>query len=138
MRTVFVNGCFDSLHLCHARFLRAAKTYGDWLIVGINSDESVRRLKGEERPIFGQTDRHEMLMELRSVDRVIIFHEDTPTELVRVLRPDVLVKGWEYRPGGLPCPERDVVANYGGEVVHLRKMGGVSTTGILRLEQHGK
>lgn len=95
-RLIFTNGCFDILHAGHVQYLQQAKSLGDYLIVGLNSDDSVRRLKGAERPINAQADRAIVLAALESVDFVVIFDEDTPWELLSVLRPDVLVKGADY------------------------------------------
>lgn len=96
--TVFTNGCFDILHVGHVRLLEYCRSIGDRVIVGVNSDDSVRRLKGLDRPVNTQDDRRELLMSLRSVDEVIIFEEDTPYELIRSLLPDIIVKGGDYTP----------------------------------------
>ena len=96
MTTVFTNGCFDLLHVGHLRLLWIARSQGDRLVVGLNSDESVRRLKGPMRPIVPVDERREMLLALEPVDQVIIFYEDTPLTLIEALRPEVLVKGPDY------------------------------------------
>jgi D-beta-D-heptose 7-phosphate kinase / D-beta-D-heptose 1-phosphate adenosyltransferase len=96
--TVFTNGCFDILHAGHIRLLEYCRSIGNRVVVGINSDDSVRRLKGYDRPINTQDDRRELLMALRSVDEVIVFEEDTPIELIRSLQPDIIVKGGDYTP----------------------------------------
>lgn len=96
-KIVFTNGCFDILHLGHISYLREAKSYGDILVVGLNSNESVRRLKGDSRPINDESDRAQILKELECVDFVIIFDEDTPLNLIRQIQPDILVKGADYK-----------------------------------------
>jgi D-beta-D-heptose 7-phosphate kinase/D-beta-D-heptose 1-phosphate adenosyltransferase len=128
-KVVFTNGCFDLLHVGHANYLREAARLGDVLIVGVNSDAGVRRLKGPERPVINQTDRAAMLAALAWVDHVLIFDEDTPLEVVRRLRPDVLVKGGTYAVEDIVG--RDVVESYGGKVCVTGKTEGVSTTDIL-------
>ena len=115
MTTVFTNGCFDLLHVGHLRLLWFARSQGDRLVVGLNSDESVRRLKGPTRPITPVDERREMLLALEPVDQVIIFHEDTPFNLIEALRPDVLVKGPDY--AGRECCGAKLVESYGGRVV---------------------
>ena len=96
-RIVFTNGCFDILHRGHATYLQTARALGDKLVVGVNADDSVRRLKGEARPVNAQDDRAYLLASLAAVDYVVIFNEDTPHELLQQLRPDVLVKGGDYQ-----------------------------------------
>lgn len=121
---VFTNGCFDLLHMGHVRYLQDARMIGTCLIVGINSDTSVRRLKGDRRPIIPATERAEMLAALECVDYVTIFEEDTPMELLEALRPTVLVKG-----GTTPeIVGKDFVEGYGGEVKRLQLVEGLSTT----------
>ena len=115
MTTVFTNGCFDLLHVGHLRLLWFARSQGDRLVVGLNSDESVRRLKGPTRPILPVDERREMLLALEPVDQVIIFHEDTPLTLIEALRPEVLVKGPDY--AGRECCGAKLVESYGGRVV---------------------
>ena len=115
MTTVFTNGCFDLLHVGHLRLLWFARSQGDRLVVGLNSDESVRRLKGPTRPITPVDERREMLLALKPVDQVIIFHEDTPLNLIEAIRPDVLVKGPDY--AGRECCGATLVESYGGLVV---------------------
>ncbi len=115
MTTVFTNGCFDLLHVGHLRLLWFARSQGDRLVVGLNSDESVRRLKGPTRPITPVDERREMLLALEPVDQVIIFHEDTPLNLIEALRPEVLVKGPDY--AGRECCGAKLVESYGGRVV---------------------
>ena len=96
-KIIFTNGCFDILHLGHIKYLESAKSFGDILIVGINSDKSVKALKGSSRPINEQTDRAYLIAALKAVDLVVIFDEDTPYELIKIIQPDVLVKGGDYK-----------------------------------------
>jgi len=128
-RTVFTNGCFDILHTGHVQYLQQASALGDILVVAINSDESVRRLKGAGRPINPQGDRATVLAALACVDHVVVFGEDTPVRLVELLRPDVYVKGGDYDVATLP--EAPVVSAYGGQVRILPYLDGRSTTAIL-------
>ena len=134
---VFTNGVFDILHNGHARYLAEARGLGDALIVAVNSDSSVRRLKGEKRPIVGEAERAEMLDALRSVDYVTFFGTDTPVPLLRELKPDIYVKGGDYRIEDLP--EAPVVKAYGGVVRLLPFVDGSSTTNIVQriLERYG-
>lgn len=128
-RVVFTNGCFDILHVGHARYLRDARALGDLLIVGVNSDASVKRLKGPERPIQCEGDRAELLASLGSVDYVILFEEDTPKELIEKVAPDVLVKGGDW-PVDKIEGSKFVLAR-GGEVKSLPFHPGHSTTSLL-------
>lgn len=115
MTTVFTNGCFDLLHVGHLRLLWFARSQGDRLVVGLNSDKSVRRLKGPTRPIVPVEERREMLRALEPVDQVIIFYEDTPLNLIQALRPDVMVKGPDY--AGRECCGAALVESFGGRVM---------------------
>jgi D-beta-D-heptose 7-phosphate kinase/D-beta-D-heptose 1-phosphate adenosyltransferase len=128
-RIVFTNGCFDILHRGHVELLCRAKTYGDVLVVGLNSDASVRRLKGRRRPLVGEKDRAYVLGALEAVDRVVIFDEDTPLETIRALEPDVLVKGAEYGRGAIVGA--DVVEERGGRVVRVPMKRGFSTSALI-------
>jgi rfaE bifunctional protein nucleotidyltransferase chain/domain len=129
---VFTNGVFDILHAGHVACLEAARELGDLLIVGLNSDESVRRLgKGPERPINPLEDRARVVGALRCVDGVLAFGEDTPVELIERLRPDIHVKGGDYRPEDLP--ETPVIEAYGGRVVVIPLLEGRSTTRIVQI-----
>ena len=115
MKCVFTNGVFDILHVGHIRLLEYAKSFGDLLIVGINSDDSTRRLKGNTRPIQNEKDRYEILSALEAIDRVIIFEEDTPEILIKYFRPEVLIKGPEEKEKIIPGA--DFVKSYGGEII---------------------
>jgi len=125
LKVVFTNGCFDVLHLGHVHYLSAARQLGDLLVVGLNSDESVRRLKGEGRPIMPQADRAGVLCALSSVDYVCVFDEDTPDALIRLVSPDVLVKGGDYKPGDIVGA--DFVTAKGGVVRVIPTLPGRST-----------
>jgi rfaE bifunctional protein nucleotidyltransferase chain/domain len=125
---VWTNGCFDLLHVGHIRSFRDAKALGDILIVGINSDASVRALKGDSRPIVDQGDRAELIAALEMVDYVTIFDESTPVEALSRLRPDIHCKGAEYADGARPVPEREIVLGYGGQIRFLPFHPGRSTT----------
>lgn len=133
LRCVFTNGCFDLLHEGHVRYLEEAKHLGDRLIVGLNGDQSVRRLKGPTRPINTQDSRAIVLAALQSVDAVIIFEEDTPEQLIRLLLPDILVKGGDWTVDQIVGSE--TVLNRGGQVFSLSFHHGFSTT---RIEQKMK
>ncbi len=129
-RLVFTNGVFDILHAGHVQYLQQARELGDLLIVGVNSDDSVRRLgKGANRPINTVSDRIAVLEALRAVDGAVLFEEDTPERLIELLRPEVHVKGGDYRIEDLP--EARIVESYGGRVVILPFLAGRSTTAIL-------
>jgi glycerol-3-phosphate cytidylyltransferase len=128
-RIVFTNGCFDLVHAGHVAYLSEARALGDCLIVGINSDASVQRLKGPKRPIQSQDDRMRVIASLKSVDAVILFEEDTPVSLISALQPDVHVKGGDYEVASLP--EYPVVKAYGGEVRILPFVAGKSSSQII-------
>ncbi|MBW1787015.1 MAG: D-glycero-beta-D-manno-heptose 1-phosphate adenylyltransferase [Deltaproteobacteria bacterium] len=128
-RVVFTNGCFDILHPGHARYLEAASALGDFLIVAVNSDRSVRAIKGLGRPILPESARAEMIAALGSVDGVIIFDEDTPIDVIRELVPQVLVKGGDW--GEDEIVGSDVVKAAGGEVRRIPYITGFSTTDIV-------
>jgi rfaE bifunctional protein nucleotidyltransferase chain/domain len=129
-KVVFTNGVFDILHAGHVQYLQQAKELGELLVVGLNSDVSARALaKGPGRPVNNEEDRATVLRALRSVDAVVIFDDATPERLIRALRPEVHVKGGDYRIEDLP--EASAVAEYGGEVRILPFLTGRSTTGIL-------
>jgi D-beta-D-heptose 7-phosphate kinase/D-beta-D-heptose 1-phosphate adenosyltransferase len=128
-RLVFTNGCFDLLHRGHVEYLDAARHLGDRLVVGLNSDASVRRLKGAGRPVVPEDDRAYVLAGLEAIDHVVLFAEDTPLDLIRLLRPDVIVKGGDYDPAEVVGAEQ-VIAD-GGRVVILPFVPGRSTTSLL-------
>jgi D-beta-D-heptose 7-phosphate kinase/D-beta-D-heptose 1-phosphate adenosyltransferase len=136
-RIVLTNGCFDLLHIGHMRYLQQARGLGDRLVVALNDDASVQRLKGAQRPLLPQDERAGLLAALACVDYVTVFSEDTPLALIQQLRPDVLVKGGDYTPATVVG--RAEVEAYGGSVVIVPYVDGVSTTGIIRsiLERYG-
>jgi D-beta-D-heptose 7-phosphate kinase/D-beta-D-heptose 1-phosphate adenosyltransferase len=126
---VFTNGCFDLLHVGHVRYLQQARQLGDLLILGLNSDASVRRLKGDKRPLIGEAERAHILAALSCVDYVTIFEEDTPLALITALRPDILAKGGDYTPESVVG--RELVEGYGGRVEIIRFVEGRSTTDLI-------
>jgi rfaE bifunctional protein nucleotidyltransferase chain/domain len=128
---VWTNGCFDLLHAGHIHSLRDAKALGDILIVGLNSDVSVRDNKGALRPIVSQDDRAEVIAALEMVDYVTIFDEPTPIEALQKLRPDIHCKGAEYADGTRPFPERETVLGYGGQIRFLPLHPGRSTSDLI-------
>ncbi|MCU0612789.1 MAG: D-glycero-beta-D-manno-heptose 1-phosphate adenylyltransferase [Candidatus Eisenbacteria bacterium] len=128
---VFTNGCFDILHVGHVRLLATAASLGSRLLVAVNSDESVRRLKGSGRPVVPLAERAETLAALRCVDRVAAFDEDTPLELISLLNPDVLVKGGDWSPDRVVG--RDVVEARGGRVVIIPLVAGRSSTRLVEI-----
>lgn len=140
-RLVFTNGCFDLLHVGHLRYLRAARAHGDLLVVGLNDDASVARLKGPSRPIVPAAERAELLAALEPVDYVVLFGEETAGGLVAALRPEVYVKGGDYAAGlgqaGKPLPEAALVRGYGGEVRVVPLLPGHSTSALLARIQGG-
>lgn len=129
-KIVFTNGCFDILHVGHKRYLQQAATLGDILVVGVNSDASVRRLKGPTRPVNNEQDRAEMLSALGFIDYVVIFDEDTPYELIKKIQPDVLVKGGDYKPEEVVG--KDIVEARGGRLELISFVEGKSTTNIIK------
>jgi rfaE bifunctional protein nucleotidyltransferase chain/domain len=129
-RVVFTNGVFDLLHPGHVDVLMGARRAGDHLVVGLNGDASVRRLKGPDRPVRSEAERAYVLAAFEMVDLVVLFEEDTPLELIRTLRPDVLVKGGDYHEGTIVgAPD---VRGWGGDVVVVPLTPGQSTTNIIR------
>jgi D-beta-D-heptose 7-phosphate kinase/D-beta-D-heptose 1-phosphate adenosyltransferase len=132
-RIVFTNGCFDLLHAGHVSYLQESSTAGDILVVGLNSDASVSRLKGRGRPVIRHSDRAMILAALSCVDHVVVFDEDTPHEVLHRLRPDVLIKGGTYRTDEVIG--REVVLSYGGKVLVTSAVEGVSTSQIIGLLQ---
>ena len=126
---VFTNGCFDVLHLGHVRSLEQARAFGDRLVVAVNSDASVRRLKGKGRPLVQARQRAEVLAALGCIDWVVLFGQTTPLALIRALRPDVLAKGGDWALDEIVG--RQDVEGWGGRVVRLRQVAGVRTTALL-------
>jgi D-beta-D-heptose 7-phosphate kinase/D-beta-D-heptose 1-phosphate adenosyltransferase len=135
-RIVFTNGCFDLLHPGHVRSLAAARALGDVLVVGLNGDASVRRLKGPGRPILTLAERAEVLAGLAAVDHVVVFDDDTPRALVEALAPDVLVKGADWAPGDIVGGD-EVVAR-GGRVERIALVPDISTSEIIRRIREGR
>jgi D-beta-D-heptose 7-phosphate kinase/D-beta-D-heptose 1-phosphate adenosyltransferase len=131
---VFTNGCFDILHLGHVRYLEASRKLGDALVVGINTDASVRKLKGPGRPLQSELDRAQILASLSCVDAVVLFDEDTPLALIRALKPDVLTKGADYKTKRAVVGW-DVVRKWGGRVELVPLIEGRSTTGLVKRAQ---
>ena len=129
-KIVFTNGCFDILHKGHVAYLNEAKKLGDFLFVGINSDSSVKKLKGPTRPINNESDRKFVLSNLRCVDAVEIFSEETPLDLINLVRPSVLVKGGDWKIDQIVGAKE--VQSWGGEVLSLDFVDGYSTTGIIK------
>jgi D-beta-D-heptose 7-phosphate kinase/D-beta-D-heptose 1-phosphate adenosyltransferase len=127
---VFTNGCFDIVHAGHVRYLKKARALGDVLVVGLNSDFSVRKIKGKTRPIVGEKDRAEVLSALTSVDYAVVFDEETPIKLIERIRPDVLVKGADWKRGAIVG--EDFVKGYGGRCSRIKLAKGRSTTAIIK------
>ena len=121
MKVIFTNGCFDILHRGHLELLKFCRSIGDHVVVGINSDDSVRKIKGPDRPIFSQEDRKAILESLTCVDEVFVFHEKTPQSLINSINPDIIVKGSDYSPD-------KVIGNESCEVVIFELLDGYSTT----------
>ena len=128
-KIVFTNGCFDILHIGHARYLYMARDLGDFLIVAVNSDRSVKALKGPDRPVIKENERAEMLAALGCVDMTVIFDEDTPYEVIKELVPDLLVKGGDWKEEDIVGS--DIVRAAGGEVKSITFVDGSSTTNII-------
>ena len=128
-RIVFTNGCFDILHLGHIKYLKKASKLGDKLVVAVNSDSSVRKIKGKTRPVFGEQERANLVAALNCVDYVIIFKAGTPLRLIKALRPDVLVKGGDWRKQNIVG--KDFVESYGGKVARVAFVKGYSTSSII-------
>jgi rfaE bifunctional protein nucleotidyltransferase chain/domain len=129
-KIVFTNGCFDILHIGHARYLYAAREMGDFLIVAMNSDRSVKAIKGPDRPIMNQYERSDMLASLECVDIVVTFDEDNPMEVIRYLMPDILVKGGDWKEEDIIGA--DVVRAAGGQIRTIPYIRGYSTSGIIK------
>lgn len=129
-KIVFTNGCFDILHFGHVYYLEQAKKQGDILIVGLNSDKSIQRIKGKNRPIVCQQDRAGVLAGLESIDYIVIFNEDTPLKAISAIKPDVLIKGSDWQKNNIAGAE--VVRQYGGKVTTIKLIEGRSTTNIIK------
>jgi D-glycero-beta-D-manno-heptose 1-phosphate adenylyltransferase len=128
-KIVFTNGCFDIIHRGHLEYLNEAKALGDFLVVGVNSDSSVKKLKGKDRPVVGQEDRAFVLLNLKPVDAVIIFDEETPYDLINFVRPDFLVKGGDWKEDDIVGS--DIVKSYGGKVISLKFVDSYSSTNLI-------
>jgi len=135
-KIVFTNGCFDLIHLGHVKYFQFARKQGDLLVVGVNTDASIRKLKGPTRPIIGESDRVGVLEELESIDYLVRFEEDTPANLISQIRPDVLVKGADYQKEAVVG--WDLVESYGGKVALAPLIDGKSTSAVIQriLETH--
>jgi len=127
-KVVFTNGCFDFIHSGHIHYLKEARSFGDTLVVGVNSDNSIRRIKGNSRPINNQDARALVLSSLEMVDYVVLFDEDTPYEIIKLVQPDVLVKGSDYKAQNIVGS--DIVRAKGGKVETIEFLPGYSTTAI--------
>lgn len=127
---VFTNGCFDILHSGHIKYLYDAKKLGDILIVGLNSDSSIKRIKGEKRPIINQEERAYIISALEMIDFIVIFDDDTPYELIKCIKPNILVKGgdWDIE----KIVGKDIVESYGGKVLNIPFVEGKSTSNIIQ------
>lgn len=128
-KIVFTNGCFDIVHAGHISSFMQAREFGDILVVGVNSDASIRRIKGEKRPIVAQENRLALLEALSCIDYLVLFDDDTPEELIRAIKPDVLVKGKDWE--GKAVAGCDFVKSYGGKVCFIELEQGLSTTNII-------
>jgi rfaE bifunctional protein nucleotidyltransferase chain/domain len=129
LKIVFTNGCFDIVHIGHVKYLNQAKKLGDILIVGINSDKSVKKIKGKKRPIIPLESRAYVLDNLKPVDFVIPFDEETPINLIELVKPDIHVKGGDYVANDLP--ESKIIKKYGGEIEIIPLIDGFSTTNVV-------
>jgi len=129
-KIVFTNGCFDLLHYGHVKYLESAKKKGDILIVGLNSDNSVRKIKGKNRPIINENDRARIIAALESVDYVVLFNEETPLKLIKLIKPDILVKGGDWKKSEIVG--KDFVISYGGSVKILKYIKNHSTSNLIK------
>lgn len=128
-KVVFTNGCFDIIHRGHLEYLYEAKSLGDYLVIGLNSDTSVQKLKGKGRPVNKQEDRAFVLSGLKPVDAVLLFSEDTPYNLIKSVEPDILVKGGDWKENEIVG--NDIVRFYGGKVLSLKFVSSYSTTSLI-------
>ena len=129
-RVVFTNGCFDLLHYGHVKYLQDARSRGNVLVVAVNSDASVRKIKGRKRPVIGQNDRLRIIAALESVDYVILFKEETPLKLIKALKPDILVKGADWNKKHIVG--RGTVLSHGGRVCNIKFVKGRSSTSLIK------
>jgi len=129
-KIVFTNGCFDLLHWGHVKYLQDAKKKGDILVVGINSDSSVKKIKGKNRPVINQKDRLRLIAALESVDYAVLFKEDTPLKIIKLIKPDVLVKGADWNKNNIVGA--DIVLNNGGCVFTIKFVKGYSTSNLIK------
>ena len=129
-KTVFTNGCFDLLHYGHVKYLQDAKKKGDILVVGINSDSSVKRIKEKKRPVVNEKDRLRLVAALESVDYIVPFKEDTPLKIIKFIKPDVLVKGADWNKNNIVG--RDIILSYGGRVSTIKFVKGYSTSNLIK------
>ena len=129
-KIVFTNGCFDLIHAGHIRYLKEAKTFGDILIVGLNSDNSIKSFKDEKRPIIPEKERAEVLSGIEYIDYIIIFNEDTPIKLIEIIKPDFIVKGGDYKKDA-DVVGGDIVTSYNGIIKRASLAEGISTTYII-------
>ena len=128
-KIVFTNGCFDLIHVGHIRLLKKAKEYGDVLVVALNTDDSIRRLKGEKRPILDEFQRGNIMASFEMVDAVVFFDEDTPEKILRLIKPHILVKGGDYKYEEIVG--HDFIPSYGGKVISSIIVSGISTSKII-------
>ena len=129
-KIVFTNGCFDLLHYGHVKYLQEAKRKGDILVVAVNSDASVRRIKGSKRPLVNQNDRLKIVAALESVDYAVLFKEDTPVKIIGLLRPDILIKGADWHKNNIVGS--NIVLSYGGRVSTIKLVKDRSSTNLIR------
>ena len=129
-KIVFTNGCFDLLHYGHAKYLQHAKDKGDILVVAVNSDASVRMIKGKKRPIVNEDNRLKLLSALESVDYLTLFKERTPMAVIKKVKPDILIKGADWNKSNIAG--RDFVESYGGKVITIKLVKGLSTTNLIK------
>jgi rfaE bifunctional protein nucleotidyltransferase chain/domain len=129
-RVVFTNGCFDILHYGHIKYLEDAKGRGDYLVVAVNSDSSIKKIKAKNRPVIGQSDRLKTIAALASVDFVVLFNEDNPLKVIKALRPDILIKGADWSKNKIVGA--DFVKSYGGKVLTVNLVKGRSTSALIK------
>jgi len=135
-KIVFTNGCFDILHIGHISLLEKAKEYGDVLVLGLNTDDSIKRLKGPSRPIINQQERIKILSALEYVNYIVLFDENNPYNLIKRIKPDIHVKGEDYKEKTMP--EAKIVKSYGGKIVLLPLTTNISTTNIINKIKNSK